>query len=364
MTQKILMLPGDGVGPEIIEQVKQVLLLLQEILSLNLEIEEDVVGGAAFERHKTPLADSTVALAEKAHAILLGAVGGPKWDNLSREQRPEMGLLQLRSHFQLFANLRPAILNKELVHASSLKQHLVEDLDMLIVRELTGGLYFGEPRGQSNRQGVSYAFNTMQYTAPEIERIAHVAFKCAQKRSGRVCSVDKANVLEVSQLWREVVTKVHKQSYSDVGLSHMYVDNAAMQLVHQPKQFDVIVTENMFGDILSDCAAMLTGSIGMLPSASLNDSQFGLYEPVHGSAPDIAGKDCANPIAALYSLSMLLRYSLKLEVAANLIENAISDVLAKGYRTKDIHGENTELVGTKQMGEMIRASIVTLSEGV
>ncbi len=361
MTAKILLLAGDGIGPEIIHEAKLTLLTLQEIFSLSIEIEEGLVGGCAIDQAGEPLPHDTLALAKTADAILLGAVGGPKWDELKLDKRPEKGLLQLRKHFQLFANLRPAILNENLTNASSLKKHLVEGLDMLIVRELTGGLYFGEPRGFGSEGHVDFAYNTLKYYEPEIERIARVAFECAQKRNKKLCSVDKANVLEVSQFWRRIVEKVHAD-YSDVTLSHMYVDNAAMQLVHEPKQFDVIVTENMFGDILSDCAAMLTGSIGMLPSASLNESQFGLYEPVHGSAPDIAGKNKANPIATILSLGMLLRYSLKQPEAADLIDKAVSDVLAKGYRTVDLYEDNMEILGTKEMGEVIRKSICSISK--
>jgi 3-isopropylmalate dehydrogenase len=363
MTSKILLLSGDGIGPEIVHEAKLTLLTLQKIFYFSVEIEEALVGGHAIEETGGPLPAETLSLGQEADAILLGAVGGPKWDDLKPEHRPEKGLLQLRKHFQLFANLRPAILNKHLTDASSLKRHLVEDLDLLIVRELTGGLYFGEPRGFDNRDNVDFAYNTMKYYEPEIERIARVGFECAQKRNKKLCSVDKANVLEVSQLWRRVVEKTHID-YPDVALTHMYVDNAAMQLVHEPKQFDVIVTENMFGDILSDCAAMLTGSIGMLPSASLNESQFGVYEPVHGSAPDIAGQNKANPMATILSLGMLLRYSLKQPQAADLIDQAISDVLAKGYRTVDLYEDNMEILGTKEMGEVIRTSISALSEAL
>jgi len=355
------LLAGDGIGPEIVHEAKLTLQTLQEIFSLPIELEEGLVGGCAIDQTGMPLPAETLELAKNADAILLGAVGGPKWDALEPDKRPEKGLLQIRKHFQLFANLRPAILNANLTNASSLKKHLVEDLDVLIVRELTGGLYFGEPRGFGREGNVDFAYNTLKYYESEIERIARVAFECAQKRHKKLCSVDKANVLEVSQFWRHIVDKVHAD-YSDVTLSHMYVDNAAMQLVHEPKQFDVIVTENMFGDILSDCAAMLTGSIGMLPSASLNESQFGLYEPVHGSAPDIAGQNKANPIATILSLSMLLRYSLKQAHAADVIEQAVSDVLAKGYRTVDLYEDNMEILGTKEMGEVIRKSIYYISK--
>tara|TARA_R110002110_G_scaffold166602_2_gene367268 strand:- start:17162 stop:18253 length:1092 start_codon:yes stop_codon:yes gene_type:complete len=363
MTSKILLLAGDGIGPEIIHEAKLCLLTLKEIFSFPIEIEEALLGGHAIEQTGEPLPADTLSLAQEADAMLLGAVGGPKWDSLNPDKRPEKGLLQLRKHFQLFANLRPAILNQHLTNASSLKSHLVEDLDMLIVRELTGGLYFGEPRGIEKKGNVDFAYNTMKYYEPEIERIARVGFECAQKRNKKLCSVDKANVLEVSQLWRRVVEKIHKD-YPDVVLSHMYVDNAAMQLVHKPKQFDVIVTENMFGDILSDCAAMLTGSIGMLPSASLNESEYGLYEPVHGSAPDIAGLNKANPMATVLSLGMLLRYSLKESQAADLIDQAVSDVLAQGYRTVDLYEDNMEILGTKEMGEAIRTSLYSLSEAL
>lgn len=361
MTHKILLLPGDGIGPEIIAQAEFAIQALNEIFSLGLETERALIGGSAIDASGVPLPENTLSLANHADAILMGAVGGPQWATQAWELRPEQGLLQLRKHFNLFANLRPAILYPELVDASALKPEAVNGLDMMIVRELTGGLYFGEPRGIEVQNGIKYAKNTMIYYEPEIERIARTAFEIALKRNRNVCSVDKANVLEVSELWREVVNRVHRD-YSTITLSHLYVDNAVMQLVHRPTQFDVILTENMFGDILSDCAAMLTGSIGMLPSACLNDSGFGLYEPVHGSAPDIAGQNLANPIAALLSLGMLLRYSLHQIEAAQSLENAIRAVLQQGFRTKDIaqgvpeglaENQCSYILGTREMGEAV-----------
>jgi 3-isopropylmalate dehydrogenase len=353
MTFKILLLPGDGVGPEVIRIAEKVLQALKQRFQLKIETETALIGGAAIDAHGKPLPEKTLNMAKLSNSILLGAVGGPKWDPLPLEKRPEKGLLQLRSEFNLFANLRPAKLYSQLVQASSLKPQLISGLDMMIVRELVGGIYFGEPRGinklaHHERQGI----NTLVYTEHEIERIAKVAFEIAKQRKRQVCSVDKANVLEVSVLWREVVNKVAK-GYPDIKLSHMYVDNAAMQLVRSPLQFDVIVTDNMFGDILSDCAAMLTGSIGMLPSASMNEKHFGLYEPVHGSAPDIAGQNVVNPIATLLSVAMLLRYSMRSLEAASALEDAIAAVLNKGYRTKDIALPNEDVQSTEQMGQAV-----------
>lgn len=348
--KKILILPGDGIGPEVCTEAKKVLVALNNKFQYDIEFEEAEVGGAAFDKYGKPLPEATLEAAKKADAILLGAVGGPAWDDLDYDLRPERALLGLRSQLDLFANLRPAILSKHLVESSSLKSEKVEDLDLLIVRELTGGIYFGEPRG--NIESENSAFNTMIYSREEIERIGRVAFEAAQKRSKSLCSVDKANVLEVSVLWREVIIEISKD-YPDVELTHMLVDNAAMQLVKEPKQFDVIVTGNLFGDILSDIAAMLTGSIGMLPSASLNSKNQGLYEPVHGSAPDITGKGLANPIAAILSLAMMLKYSFGLNEASLSIENSIQNVLSEGFRTHDLEGFEETRLSTSDMGNKI-----------
>lgn len=357
MTQQILVLPGDGIGPEIIAQAERVLAAVCERFNLDLSWQTALVGGAAIEAQGQPLPASTLALARAADAILLGAVGGPQWDTLPMAQRPEKGLLGLRSELNLFANLRPAILYPQLAGASTLKPEVVANLDLLIVRELTGGIYFGEPRGiRELAGGVREGFNTYVYSEPEIERIAHVAFKAAQQRQGRLCSIDKANVLEVTVLWREVMTRV-APAYPDVTLSHMYVDNAAMQLVRAPKQFDVMVTGNMFGDILSDCAAMLTGSIGMLPSASLNAEQRGMYEPIHGSAPDIAGQDKANPLATILSVAMMLQYSLEAPAVALAIQQAVGRVLDQGLRTADIAQPGEVVVGTQAMGDAVLSAL-------
>jgi len=350
---KIAVLPGDGIGPEITSEAVKVL----QALGLKLELESAPVGGAAYEAAGHPLPESTLNLARAADAILFGAVGDWKYDTLERPLRPEQAILGLRKHLGLFANFRPAICYEQLTAASSLKPELVAGLDILIIRELTGDIYFGQPRGRRQAPdghfpGAEEAFDTMRYTRPEIERIARVAFEAARQRSRRVTSVDKANVLETFQLWKDVVTEVHKD-YPDVELSHMYVDNAAMQLVKAPKAFDVIVTGNMFGDILSDEASMLTGSIGMLPSASLNDKKQGLYEPSHGSAPDIAGKGVANPLATILSAAMMLRFSLGQPEAADRIEAAVRKVLAQGLRTPDIWSEGTTRVGTREMGEAV-----------
>ena len=350
---KIAVLPGDGIGTEIVAQAVKVL----QALDLKFEMEEAPVGGAAYDAHGHPLPEGTLKLAQEADAILFGAVGDWKYDTLDRPLRPEQAILGLRKHLGLFANFRPAICYEQLTHASSLKPELVAGLDILIIRELTGDIYFGQPRGRRSAPdghfpGAEEAFDTMRYSRPEIERIARVAFEAARKRDKRVTSVDKANVLETFQLWKDVVTEVHKD-YSDVALDHMYVDNAAMQLVKEPKRFDVVVTGNMFGDILSDEASMLTGSIGMLPSASLNDRKQGLYEPSHGSAPDIAGKDLANPLATILSAAMMLRFSLNQEEAALRIENAVKKVLAQGLRTSDIYSEGTTKVGTREMGDAV-----------
>ena len=357
MTHKIAVLPGDGIGTEIVAEAVKVL----NVLELPLEMETAPVGGAAYEVAGHPLPESTLKLAQASDAILFGAVGDWKYDTLDRPLRPEQAILGLRKALGLFANFRPAICYEQLTHASSLKPELVAGLDILIIRELTGDIYFGQPRGRrvatdGHFPGAEEAFDTMRYSRPEIERIAHVAFQAARQRSKRVTSVDKANVLETFQLWKDVVTEVHQQ-YPDVELDHMYVDNAAMQLVKAPKRFDVVVTGNMFGDILSDEAAMLTGSIGMLPSASLNAKNQGLYEPSHGSAPDIAGKGVANPLATILSAAMMLRYSLQLPEAADRIESAVGAVLAAGYRTPDIWSEGTTRVGTREMGDAVVAAI-------
>ena len=346
----ILVLPGDGIGPEVCNEAIKVLNHLNDIYKLDILIEESTVGGSAYEEFGNPLPEDTLKAAKEADAILLGAVGGPKWDNIDYELRPERALLGLRAELDLFANLRPAILSKYLSDSSSLKSDKVQDLNLLIVRELTGGIYFGEPRGRS-KTGDS-AFNTMIYSKTEIRRIGRIAFEAAQKRNKTLCSVDKANVLEVSVLWREVISELSEE-YPDVELSHMLVDNAAMQLVRDPKQFDVIVTGNLFGDILSDIAAMLTGSIGMLPSASLNSENKGMYEPVHGSAPDISGKEIANPIAAILSVAMMLKYSFNMNEASSAIENSIQEVLSEGYRTYDLEGSKKNKLSTSEMGNKI-----------
>jgi 3-isopropylmalate dehydrogenase len=361
MSQTVLMLPGDGIGPEIVAEAQKVLDAVNAKYALGLTFEQALVGGAAYDESGTPLPQDTLDKAKAADAILLGAVGGPKWDKLEdRELRPEKGLLGLRSGLELFGNLRPAILYPQLAEASSLKPEVVSGLDILIVRELTGGIYFGQPRGiRTLENGEREGYNTYVYSESEIRRIARVAFESAQKRNKKLCSVDKANVLEVTVLWREVLEEMAPE-YPDVELSHMYVDNAAMQLVRAPKQFDVMVTGNMFGDILSDAAAMLTGSIGMLPSASLDKNNKGMYEPCHGSAPDIAGQGVANPLATILSAAMMLRYSLGHGDAADAIERAVSKVLDQGLRTADIYSEGTQKVGTQQMGEAVVAALQTV----
>ncbi len=358
MTKKILVLPGDGIGPEIVTEAVNVLEAAKAKFNLNIELDNALVGGAAYDEFGSPLPDVTMEKAKSADAILLGAVGGPKWDNLEdRELRPEKGLLGLRSGLELFGNLRPAILYPQLADASSLKPEIVSGLDILIVRELTGGIYFGQPRGiRTLENGEREGYNTYVYNESEIRRIAKVAFESAQKRGKKLCSVDKANVLEVTVLWREIMEQEAK-NYPDVELSHMYVDNAAMQLVRAPKQFDVMVTGNMFGDILSDAAAMLTGSIGMLPSASLDKNNKGMYEPCHGSAPDIAGQGIANPLATILSASMMLRYSLGEVEAADAIEAAVSRVLDQGLRTADINSDGMKKVSTAEMGAAVVAAL-------
>jgi len=357
MVMKIAVLPGDGIGPEIVNEAVKVL----KVLDLPFQLDEAKVGGAAFDAHGHPLPEHTLNLAMASDAVLFGSVGDWKYDKLDRPLRPEQAILGLRKNMGLFANFRPAICYPQLTHASSLKPELVAGLDILIIRELTGDIYFGQPRGRRESpdgefKGAPEAFDTMRYSRPEIERIAHVAFQAARKRGKRVTSVDKANVLETFQFWKDVVTEVHAQ-YSDIELDHMYVDNAAMQLVKAPKKFDVLFTGNMFGDILSDAAAMLTGSIGMLPSASLNAKGQGLYEPSHGSAPDIAGKGVANPLATILSAAMMLRFSLNQEEAASRIERAVQSVLEQGLRTPDIFSEGTKKVGTVEMGEAVVAAL-------
>ncbi len=360
MSKKILVLPGDGIGPEIMCEAVKVLELANEKFSLGFELVDGELGGAAIDKHGVPLADSTLALAREVDAVLLGAVGGPKWDTLDRAIRPERGLLKIRSELGLFGNLRPAILYPQLAEASTLKPEVVSGLDILIVRELTGGIYFGTPRDTVILEnGERMAFDTLPYSESEIRRIAKVGFDMARLRSKKLCSVDKANVLESSRLWREVVIEVSKD-YPDVELSHLYVDNAAMQLVRAPKQFDVIVTDNLFGDILSDQASMLTGSIGMLPSASLDSNNKGMYEPCHGSAPDIAGQGIANPLATILSVSMMLRYTFNQIVAADAIEQAVSDVLDQGLRTGDIFSAGMRKVGTAEMGDAVVAALAKL----
>nr|VFJ49909.1 MAG: 3-isopropylmalate dehydrogenase [Candidatus Kentron sp. FW] len=353
--KKILLLPGDGIGPEVTAQAEKILTALYTTGRFNVELEHALIGGKAFDVCGTPLPSETLAQAKNADAVLLGAIGGPKWDKLERHLRPERGLLGLRSGLGVFANLRPAILHPSLVEASTLKPAIVSGLDIMIVRELIGGIYFGEPRGiRTIGSGEREGFNTLVYRESEIARVCRIAFDIAERRRGRVCSVDKANVLEVSGLWREVVEDVAAK-YPNVQLSHLYVDNAAMQLVIAPKQFDVIVTSNLFGDILSDLAATLTGSIGMLPSASLNASGKGLYEPIHGSAPDIAGENIANPLATILSVAMMLRYSLGEVELADKVEAAVGDVLDQGLRTVDIASSNTSTVGTNDIGDAVAA---------
>ncbi|NVK22715.1 MAG: 3-isopropylmalate dehydrogenase [Kangiellaceae bacterium] len=356
MTKKILVLPGDGIGPEIVSQATKLLDLLIE-QGLDVTYDNALVGGCSFDEHGVPLTDEVLQQAREADAILLGAVGGPKWEGYDISVRPEKALLKLRSELALFGNLRPALLYPQLASASSLKPELVENLDLMIIRELTGGIYFGQPRGiRTLENGEKEGFNTYVYSESEVERIAHVAFRTAMLRNKRLCSVDKANVLEVTELWRQVMDRVAKE-YPEVELTHMYVDNAAMQLVRAPKQFDVMVTGNMFGDILSDCAAMLTGSIGMLPSASLDINGKGMYEPIHGSAPDIAGQNKANPLATILSVSMMLRHSFGEAQIADKIDAAVSTVLDQGYRTADIYTDGMTLLSTSEMGDAVLAAL-------
>ena len=357
--RKILLLPGDGIGPEVIAEVKKIIEWFNSNKSLDFEIDQDLVGGAAYDKHGTPITDEAFYKAQESAAVILGAVGGPKWDNIDFSKKPERALLKLRKELKLFANLRPAICFKQLVDASSLKPEFVSNLDILFVRELTGGIYFGEPRGikpidNGERKGI----NTHVYTTSEIERVARVAFDLARKRNNKVTSCEKSNVMEAGQLWKEEVQAIHEKEYSDVELKHMLADNCAMQLVRNPKQFDVIVTDNLFGDMLSDEAAMLTGSLGLLPSASLgskdkNGNMRSLYEPVHGSAPDIAGQGIANPIATILSFAMALRYSLDLDKEADSLEKAVQGVLDEGLRTKDIISKGMKEVSTSVMGDAI-----------
>ena len=353
---KIAILPGDGIGPEIVAQAQRVLAALRSD-GLPIETETAPIGGAGYDAVRQPLPPATLALAQAADAVLLGAVGGPTYDTLPRELRPEQGILRIRKALQLFANLRPARLYPELAAASTLKAEVVAGLDLMIIRELTGDIYFGEPRGRrQNAAGFDEGYDTMRYSVPEIERIARVGFETARKRGKRLCSVDKANVLDTSILWREVVSRLAPE-YPEVALSHMYVDNAAMQLLRNPKQFDVIVTGNLFGDILSDQASMLAGSIGMLPSASLDANQKGLYEPIHGSAPDIAGQDKANPLATILSLAMMFRYTFATDDVADRIERAVRLVLQQGYRTGDIALPGETVIGTRAMGDAVVAAL-------
>ncbi|MEK6663494.1 MAG: 3-isopropylmalate dehydrogenase [Pseudomonadota bacterium] len=352
---KIAVLPGDGIGPEIVAQAVNVLNRLAQG-GLKVEMEQAPIGGAGYDAAGDPLPEATLALAKASDAVLLGAVGGPQYDTLPRDKRPERGLLRIRKEMNLFANLRPALLYPELASASTLRPEVVAGLDLMIVRELTGDVYFGQPRGIEIRNGERVGFNTMLYAESEVRRVAHVAFGIAMKRGKKLCSVEKANVLECSELWKEVVIEVAKE-YPEVALSHMYVDNAAMQLVRNPKQFDVIVTGNIFGDILSDEASMLTGSIGMLASASLDANNKGLYEPIHGSAPDIAGKNVANPLATILSVAMMLRYTLNQEVVAQRIESAVKKVLAQGLRTADIYTDGTKKVSCSEMGDAVVAAL-------
>lgn len=356
MSGTVLVLPGDGIGPEIVAEAVMALDVLRENGEIDLHLEHADIGGAAYDRTGTPLPDDTLEKCGAADAVLLGAVGGPKWDGVERAQRPEQGILRLRRELGVFANLRPVVMFPPLVSASTLKPEVVSGLDLMIVRELTGGIYFGQPRGIRNTGNEREGFNTLVYSEYEIERICRVGFDLARKRGKCLCSVDKANVLETSELWREVAERCAEE-YPDVSLSHMYVDNASMQLVRAPRQFDVIVTSNMFGDILSDLASMLTGSIGMLPSASMDGSRKGVYEPIHGSAPDIAGKGVANPLATLLSAAMMLRYSLDAPEAADRIEGAVSRVLDQGLRTSDIESPGCKVVGTAEMGDAIVSAL-------
>lgn len=362
MTKKILLIPGDGIGPEVVAQTKNIIQFFNDNTDKKFETENALLGGCAYDAVKTPFPEETLTLAKKSDAILLGAVGGPKWESLEYKHRPERGLLGIRKELELFANLRPARVYSALTDSSTLKKEIVENLDIMIVRELTGDLYFGQPRGvETLPDGTRRGFNTMTYTSKEVERIAIVAFELAKVRGKKLCSIDKANVIETTEMWREEVQKIGDKNYSDISLSHMYVDNAAMQLVRNPKQFDVMLTGNMFGDILSDIASMLTGSLGMLPSASLGakigGKQNALYEPIHGSAPDIAGKNIANPIATISSLAMMFKYSFNYEKEANAIDKAIENVLDKGLRTGDIANKGENKISCSDMGAAILKEI-------
>lgn len=360
--ERILVLPGDGIGPEVIEKAVQVLKRVADLQKIPLSLEEGWIGGASLDRYGVPITDETIEKARGSRAVLLGAVGGPSWEDLPFERRPEKGLLRIRQALGCFANLRPARLFKPLAEASPLRREIVADVDLLVVRELTGGIYFGEPRGiRVDSDGGEQGINTLVYTSREIERVARVAFEAARRRRRKVTSVDKANVLESTALWRRVVTKVHEEEFDDIELHHYYVDNCAMQLIQDPRQFDVILTTNLFGDILSDEAATLTGSIGMLPSASLGEGHA-IYEPVHGSAPDIAGEGKANPLGAILSVAMLFRYSLDQPAAADRIERAVEQVLYKGYRTADLYGAGSAAIGTEEMGDLVLSQIE--AEGV
>jgi 3-isopropylmalate dehydrogenase len=365
--RKILSLPGDGIGQEVMHQVGRVVEWFDNKKIVRFDVKEGLVGGASFDKHGTPLTDETMALAQESDAVLFGAVGGTQWDNLPFAQKPERGLLRLRKEMDLFANLRPALVFDPLIGASTLKPEIIEGLDIVIIRELTGGTYFGEPRGITTlADGTRRGVNTQVYTTPEIIRVGRVAFELARKRNNKVCSVEKANVMESGVLWREEMQKLHDTEYKDVELSHMYADNCAMQLVRAPKQFDVIVTDNLFGDLLSDCAAMLTGSLGMLPSASLgapdpSGRRKALYEPVHGSAPDIAGKNAANPLACMLSFAMMLRYSFDMDEEAKVVEKAITNTLDAGMRTGDIMQPGMRRVSTSEMGDAVLAELAKLA---
>ena len=352
MNKKILILPGDGIGPEVTSSAMEILRFIKDLYSLDLDIEIHDVGGAAYDKTGHPLPDKTLEIARKSDAIIFGAVGGPEWEDLDWDKRPEQALLGLRKELGLFANLRPAFLFNELASASPIKEEIINDLDILIVRELTGGIYFGEPRGIDTSSNPPHAFNTMIYDEKEIERIGRVAFESAQKRNKKLCSVEKANVLEVSKFWREIITNLSKE-YPDVELTHQLADNTAMQLVLDPNQFDVIVSSNLFGDILSDIAATLTGTIGMLPSASLNSSSQGMYEPCHGSAPDIAGKNLANPLAMILSLAMAFRYSLENHEVAKIIEESVKEFISRGFRTQDLTEDTSFLKTGEVASELI-----------
>jgi len=364
--KKLLILPGDGIGPEVMNQTKIIIEWMVKNKTLTFNISEKLVGGTAYDNEGDSISDETMAEAKQADAVLFGAVGGPKWDNVEREKRPEAALLRLRKELDLFANLRPAIVFDPLINSSSLKPEIIKGLDILILRELTSGVYFGEPRGVEILNGEERAVDTQSYTKKEIIRIAKVGFELARKRKNQITSVEKANVMESGSYWRKIVSELHNREFSDVKLSHMYADNCAMQLIREPKQFDVIVTDNLFGDILSDCAAMLTGSLGMLPSASLgekkqNGKRAAMYEPVHGSAPDITGQDKANPIAMIMSFAMMLKYSFDMNEESILIEKAVKNILEKGYRTPDIKQPETKIVSTTQMGKIIVEELNILS---